>query len=76
MIGSILVEYSEQRDVFVDNTKCGTTNEPFDVQTGTHDIDLGQPVDYSPTTKKIKVKTSNTSLNPLIVRFTHEGDVL
>ncbi|HEY0142430.1 MAG TPA: hypothetical protein VGF48_16145 [Thermoanaerobaculia bacterium] len=76
MIGSILVEYSESRDVYVDNTKCGLTNEPFDVETGTHDIDLGEPVDYSPHTKKIRVRASDTSLNPQIVRFTHEGDLL
>jgi hypothetical protein len=76
MPGSILVEYREARDVFIDTTKCGITNQPFDVDTGTHDIDLGLPLDYVPRTKKIKVKASNTPLNPLIVKFTLEGEEL
>jgi len=76
MNGSVLVSYAEVRDVFIDNTKCGFTNEPFDVQTGTHDIDLGDPVDYAPPTKQIKVKSTHTPLAPLVVKFTPKDEVL
>lgn len=76
MLGTVLVEYSDERDVFIDNTRSGVTNEPFDVESGTHDINLGEPVNYFPSTKKIRVRTSHTPLNPLIVRFTPEGEEL
>jgi len=70
MLGSVLVQFKESRDVFIDNTRCGVTNEPFDVQTGTHDIDLGTPADYTPPTRKIKVKGTHTPLAQLVVTFT------
>ncbi len=76
MPGSVLVQYSTQRDVYVDGTQCGFTNEPFDVETGTHDIDLGDPVDYFPSTKKVRVRSTHTPLNPLLVVFTPEGEEL
>ena len=70
MTGSVLVPFSEERAVFIDNTKCGTTNTPFEVEVGTHDIDLGSPVDYDPPTQIIQVKAQNSALNPLVVHFT------
>jgi hypothetical protein len=74
ILGSVLVQYIENRDVFSDTAKIGFTNLPFDVDTGTHDIDLGQPPDYSPATQKIKVKASHTPLAPLIVKFVPKED--
>lgn len=76
MIGSILVQYKEDRDVFVDTIRIGTTNLPLEVQTGTHDIDLGAPVSYYPKTQKVKVVSKNTPLQPLVVVFTHEAELL
>jgi hypothetical protein len=73
MSGSVLVPFEEDRDVFIDNTRCGTTNLPFEVEVGTHDIDLGAPADYDPPTQKIQVKSQNSSLNPLVVHFTFLG---
>ena len=70
MAGSVLVPFAEERDVFINTQKCGTTNVPFDVEVGTHDIDLGEPVNYDPPTQRIRVRSSNTPLDPLVVNFT------
>jgi hypothetical protein len=70
MSGSVLVPFGEDRDVYIDNTKCGRTNIPFEVEVGTHDIDLGSPLDYEPSTQTIQVKAQNSALNPLVVHFT------
>jgi len=69
MTGSVLVPFAEERDVYIDNTRCGRTNSPFEVEVGTHDIDLGSPLDYDPPTQTIQVKAQNSSLNPLVVQF-------
>lgn len=69
MPGSVMVPFEVDRDVFIDTQKCGTTNVPFDVEVGTHDIDLGDPVNYDPPTQKIKVRSNNTPTNPLVVNF-------
>lgn len=70
MPGSVYVPFDEARDVFVDNTKCGTTNVPFDVEVGTHDIDLGDPKNYTPPSRHVQVLAKHTPLNPLVVSFT------
>lgn len=64
MPGSVLVPFPDRLDVYIDNQKCGTTNTPFDVEVGTHDIDLG-----GPPSQRIVVLSSHTPLNPLIVYF-------
>jgi hypothetical protein len=64
MPGSVLVPFGSHSDVFIDNQLCGTTNEPFDVEIGTHEIDLG-----GPPSQIIIVLSSHTPLNPLIVHF-------
>src|ERR1700753_1042455 len=67
-MGYVLVNYPEDRTVFVDNTADGDTNEAFQVETGTHFFDLGHPVDYTPSQIKQSVP-NNTSLNPLQLTF-------
>jgi hypothetical protein len=67
-MGSVLVSFPDARDVFVDNTKCGTTNDPFDVENGTHDFDLGTPHDYVPDSLSAQVADTNP-LNPLKLVF-------
>jgi hypothetical protein len=64
MPGSVLVPSIQQCDVFIDQKQCGTTNVPFDVEIGTHDIDLG-----APPSQRITVLPSHTPLNPLVVEF-------
>ncbi|HYK05822.1 MAG TPA: hypothetical protein VE974_29015 [Thermoanaerobaculia bacterium] len=70
MPGSVLVSWPTERDVFIDNKRCGTTNAPFDVEIGRHDIDLGGPADYMPPTRKIIVRAVHSPLAPLRVTFT------
>lgn len=74
MPGSVLVPFPEDRDVFVDDKLCGRTNAPFDVEVGTHQVDLGEPIDYDPVTKTATVKSSHTPLKPLRLQFTKEED--
>jgi hypothetical protein len=62
--GSVLVPSDKECDVFIDNGLAGTTNVPFDVEVGTHDIDLG-----APPTQRITVLPTHTPLNPLVVHF-------
>ena len=69
MTGSVYVPFAEDRNVFIDTKKCGTTNIPFQVEVGTHDIDLGFPEDYTPVTQKIVVLGTHTPLAPLVVNF-------
>lgn len=72
MTGSVRVDFDEDRDVFIDNTRCGRTNVPFEVEVGTHDVDLGNPVNYTPLMQTIQVKAQNSSLNPLVITFLAE----
>lgn len=56
------------RNVIVDGTKNGTTNQPMAVQTGTHTFDLGLPKDYTPSS--ITKQVSGTApLQPLVLTF-------
>ena len=72
MPGSVLVPYDDTRDVFVDNKLFGSTNLPFDVEVGTHDIDLGNPHDYTPSSRHVQVLAQHTTLKPLVVNFTRK----
>jgi hypothetical protein len=65
---TVLVLYPGVREVFVDGTQNGTTNQPMAVETGTHTFDLGKPVDYAPP--NITEQVSGTvPLDPRILRF-------
>jgi hypothetical protein len=67
----VMVSYVAARDVYVDGTRCGTTNSLFHVQTGTHRFDLGQPVTYTPPS--ITTLVAGTSpLAPLMLKFLAE----
>ena len=56
------------RDVFVDGTRNGTTNNLMAVQTGTHTFDLGQPKGYTPDSITKQV-TGTTPLAPFVIVF-------
>ena len=75
MTGSVYVPFAEDRTVYIDTKKCGTTNVPFQVQVGTHDIDMGWPQDYTPSSQRIVVLASHTPLAPLVVTFEVEPAV-
>jgi hypothetical protein len=68
-LGTVLILFPDERDVFVDNGKCGVTNEPFNVVDGTHDFDLGLPGDYVPPSMTVAVTAETNALRPLTLVF-------
>ena len=68
---SVWVDYVAKRDVFVDGQLCGTTNDLFTVETGTHTFDLGLPQTYLPRSITVTVKGS-TALAPFEITFEAE----
>jgi hypothetical protein len=68
---SVFVEYTMERDVFVDGTLAGTTNQLMTVETGTHTFDLGKPATYSPKSVT-KLVYGTSPLAPCVITFTPE----
>jgi hypothetical protein len=68
---SVYVEYTMDRDVFVDGTRLGTTNQLMVVETGNHTFDLGIPATYSPKSVS-KLVYGTSPLAPLVITFTPE----
>lgn len=64
----VKVTYPSVRRVNLDGGPCGETGDVLKTSAGTHDFDLGAPLDYTPSSQTIQVR--NTSkLSPLIVAF-------
>lgn len=64
----IRVNFRERRTVFIDRCACGMTGQLINVNSGVHEIDLGDPRDYAPSSQRPNV--ANTSATrPLIVEF-------
>lgn len=68
---SVFVEYSKERDVYVDGTRLGTTNQLMTVETGSHTFDLGTPATYLPKSVT-KLVYGTSPLTPLVISFTPE----
>jgi hypothetical protein len=68
---SVFVEYTMERDVFVDGARAGTTNQLMTVETGNHTFDLGKPGTYSPKSVT-KLVYGTSPLTPLVISFTPE----
>src|SRR5216684_3707001 len=66
----VCVNYPENRGVLVDGTLVGNTNQTFAVEQGTHTFDLGNPVDYTPTSQTISVYNQTDPRYPLSINFT------
>jgi hypothetical protein len=64
----VRVLYPSERDVEIDNTIVGKTNQVLLVETGTHRFDLGEPVDYEPRFKDVNV-IGTIPANPLGILF-------
>jgi hypothetical protein len=64
----VRVLYPSERDVEIDNTIVGKTNQVLLVETGTHRFDLGQPVDYEPRFKNVNV-IGTIPANPMAILF-------
>jgi hypothetical protein len=64
----VRVVFPGSRQVEVDDTLCGVTNDVLIVQEGTHRFDLGDPVNYSPAFDQ-RVVSGTTPGNPLVITF-------
>lgn len=52
----LLVQYPTERDVWVDDQRCGRTNVPIRVGEGHHQINLGPSLDYTPPSQTVEVR--------------------
>ena len=70
-MGFLLVQYPTDRNVFIDDVQCGTTNTPFQVPNGRHIIDLGPNNNYAPSFRRVEIDgepsaaPKTTSFQPL-----------
>lgn len=65
----VRVLYWRSRNVEIDNTISGSTNEVLMVEEGTHRFDLGQPLNYTPPFIDLVV-TGTTPSKPMEITFT------
>ena len=65
----VRVLYWRSRNVEIDNTISGLTNQVLLVEKGTHRFDLGQPINYVPPFID-KVVTGTTPAKPMEITFT------
>ncbi len=63
----IIVTFPSVRDVYVDGVRFGKTNTMFNVQLGTHRIDLDVPRDYTPA--NVVALIDGTPLCPTVIAF-------
>lgn len=65
----IVVTFPEARDVLVDGTICGTTNQLMSVLLGSHTITLGGPQNYISPPMPVTVFDTIKEM-PMILVFT------
>ena len=68
----VTVKYWRKRNVFLDGQKSGYTNMVLQTNRGTHIIKLGDPQNYRPKQRRVRVFDTGPG-DPLIVEFTKEG---
>lgn len=68
----VKVGYPRVRDVFVNGRRWGETNRVLIVREGTQVFHLGEPADYRPERRRVKV-THTSAAAPLPIDF--EADV-
>ncbi len=64
----LLVIFPVSRTVLIDGEKSGRTNKMLRVEEGTHTISLGDPPDYKPSFRTVKVK-GTSPIKPREVTF-------
>ncbi len=68
----VFVEYHRNRNVFADGVLVGKANELIIMGRGTFKLDLGQPANYTPGSKTVRVGGTRRS-QPLTIKFNHAG---
>jgi len=64
----VLVSFNEARTVFVDGVPMGKTNMMLQIQEGTHEFNLGAPVNYTPP-NKLAIVVGTTPVSPHLIKF-------
>jgi hypothetical protein len=64
----VMVRYPRVRDVFVGGRRWGETNRLLIVREGTQEFHLGDPVDYAPPKRRVKV-TRTSAAAPMRIDF-------
>ena len=70
----VTVKYPHRRKVFIDGNESGFTNMTLRTNRGTHTFNLGEPRDYTPKWRRVKVRNT-TPIRPLEVVFGERGEV-
>jgi hypothetical protein len=65
----IKVLYPRTRDVYVEGVLCGVTNKVLAVAPGRQRVDLGTPLDYTPSRRTVTVSGTSPS-RPCEITFT------
>jgi len=64
----LLVEFTEERGVFVDNIREGMTNQVLELEAGTHVVTLEAPPDFSPEMREFVLRRTS-ELSPKVISF-------
>lgn len=64
----VVVTFSNTRSVNVDGAPRGQTEQLLRLQAGTHNFDLGTPLDYAPVNVMTPVR-GTTAAAPMIIAF-------
>lgn len=70
----LLVHYDRRRTVYLNGTKAGFTNRSFRVGAGSHRVDLGEPKNYTPGSRRIDI-AGTTPVAPMEISFVRLEDV-
>ena len=64
----VKVTFPAERAVRVDRAKAGFTNKEFQVESGEHRFDLGEPKDYTPDEQVVTVDNTLPG-HPQVISF-------
>ena len=68
MVQYLVVRYDRRRRVFIDSKKSGFTNSKLRVSKGVHKVELGEPANFSPRSRRPDVKGTSVG-NPMVIEF-------
>jgi len=64
----VMIIFPVKRTVLIDGEESGITNKILRVEEGTHTLSLGEPRDYKPSSRTIKIK-GTSPIKPREVTF-------
>lgn len=69
----LLVRYDRRRTVYVNGVKAGFTNRAFRIGAGSHKVDLGEPKNYTPGSRRLDIQ-GTTPQAPFETAFERRDD--